>query len=1106
MMVTFVSQCEKNALPKTRRILDSFANRIGSRTWQTVITDEGLSAVKKLLRKSATKSTAVSCHWLRSRSRSELIWVIGNRNKFNEEGIVPVNSTQQPIVNTEWENDWHLLPLIKSLAAIAALFHDWGKASEFFQSKLTAKSAKPIGDPLRHEWISVLFLRAYVNGQSDTQWLERLAKGEFDKAELLRSVAEDHATPLSDLPPVAASIAWLILSHHRLPQAEQFLGAELNEYQRLFQLIKLDWQYQNKYDDNEYKKNLSRCFDYPQGLPSDSTLWLKPAKKWAARLLSQEAVLLQTLETGAWRWLMQQSRLVLMLADHNYSSRDKDEKIQNQLQLYANTQKIKGKNQLKQSLEEHLLGVMKQTLHIAHHLPMFEAQSHQLGYVQDNRILKKKSPPAFAWQDKAVQKILAWREAETAQTTQFNPHQFGFFAVNMASTGQGKTFANAKVMRALSHDTKSLRYILALGLRTLTLQTGDEYRHKIGLQEDELAVLIGSRAVQLLHQQTQDTKQQQTDISGSESEAPLMDDEIIYDTPIPDSVLDTLFQTDKSIALLHAPVLACTIDHIMGATETSRGGRYILPSLRLMSSDLVIDEVDDFVGDDLIAIGRLVHLAGLSGRKVMISSATIPPDLAKGFFNAYQSGWAIFAKARQKSQKVSCAWIDEFTTQTQNFIEQDDLLVQFESAHNAFIEKRLKKLNQTPAKRRLKLVEMTVAQYEKQKLDSETETIHQFYFHQIQLAALAFHQCHSQREPETQKTISFGVVRVANIEPCIQLSRYLLNNAPKNTEIKVMAYHSRQLLIMRNAQEQLLDQLLKRNPDKPEQIFQHPIVQQHIKNSQAENIIFILVATPVEEVGRDHDFDWAIIEPSSLRSIIQMAGRVLRHRTVEKLNEPNIGVLQYNLKGFVQAIQAPQKRHPVFTRPGYEDEVCLLTSHNIADIIELNALNERLDATLRITRPQHLTPNAVLADLEHYKTQKALLPEQAGPETLKGWLQGFWWLTAIPQLYVQFRKGPPQTALYLTSDGKGGWSFKERNEAKELVDVEKRYDIQQQDDLSEQEKTNLWMLRDYAQLLKESPEHYMPLAAAIFGEVRLDKSLLENKALIYQPQLGFSKK
>ena len=38
MMVTFISQCEKNALKKTRRVLDAFANRIGDNTWQTVIT------------------------------------------------------------------------------------------------------------------------------------------------------------------------------------------------------------------------------------------------------------------------------------------------------------------------------------------------------------------------------------------------------------------------------------------------------------------------------------------------------------------------------------------------------------------------------------------------------------------------------------------------------------------------------------------------------------------------------------------------------------------------------------------------------------------------------------------------------------------------------------------------------------------------------------------------------------------------------------------------------------------------------------------------------------------------------------------------------------
>jgi len=97
MMVTFVSQCEKKALNRTRRVLDSFANRIGDNTWQTVITNEGLTAVKKLLRKTASKNTAVSCFWIRSRSRSELVWVVGNRDKFNSEGVVPVNRTEKEV-------------------------------------------------------------------------------------------------------------------------------------------------------------------------------------------------------------------------------------------------------------------------------------------------------------------------------------------------------------------------------------------------------------------------------------------------------------------------------------------------------------------------------------------------------------------------------------------------------------------------------------------------------------------------------------------------------------------------------------------------------------------------------------------------------------------------------------------------------------------------------------------------------------------------------------------------------------------------------------------------------------------------------------------------
>lgn len=101
MMVTFVSQCQKNSLKKTRRVLDAFADRIGDNTWQTVITEDGLAVVKKMLRQTASKNTAVACHWIRSRARSELLWVVGNKSQFDEVGRVPVNYTESEIKTDE---------------------------------------------------------------------------------------------------------------------------------------------------------------------------------------------------------------------------------------------------------------------------------------------------------------------------------------------------------------------------------------------------------------------------------------------------------------------------------------------------------------------------------------------------------------------------------------------------------------------------------------------------------------------------------------------------------------------------------------------------------------------------------------------------------------------------------------------------------------------------------------------------------------------------------------------------------------------------------------------------------------------------------------------
>ncbi len=1010
MIVTFISQCEKNALKKTRRVLDSFANRIGDNTWQTIITMEGLKAVKKLLRKTASKSTAVSCHWVRSSRRVELMWIVGNRDRFNGEGIVPVNRTQKTILDNYKESDWKYLPLIKSLVALSALLHDWGKATQLFQEKLKSSTKK--GDPIRHEWISCMLLNAFIT-QNSENWLERLANGEIEEETLKENIKALDSKVLKNLPNSAKLIMWLIVSHHRLPleleNIEDWQDEEADTIDDILKYVTKEWGYENSYDEDE--ERLKQCFIFPKGLLSNANRWLKELKKWSNRMSKEMDLLNESMSDGSYRIVLHYARLTLMLGDHNYSSQDRDENWNENIGLFANTDQKRKK--MKQKLDEHLCGVMKQALQTVHYLPAFEKEFE---CVKDNRALKRASPKAFSWQDKAVKKIEPIFDTDVRQ---------GFFAVNMASTGCGKTFANAKIMRAVSEDKKSLRYILALGLRTLTLQTGREYKEKIKLEEDELAVLIGSKAVKELHDEQ--IKEESYEDYGSESEEALLDEEIEYDFPMPTEGLSTLLRREKYKAFLHAPLLVCTIDHIMGAVTTKRGGKYILPSLRLMSSDLVIDEIDDFTGSDLIAIGRLVHLAGMLGRKVMISSATIPPDLAEGYFNAYKKGWQLFCKTREAKEEIVTAWIDEFQTKAVviNAFKSNSAIEEYANYHSSFIDKRVAKLAKEMVKRKVDIVAC------KDEIGGDDS----LYFSKIKDALIQKHREHNSVDKETNINVSFGVVRMANIQPCVALSKFLmLAEYPSDIEVRVMSYHSNQVLLLRHEQEKHLDEVLNRKGENEKEAitFTNAILRSHLDGCFSKNMIFIVVATPVEEVGRDHDFDWAVIEPSSFRSIIQMAGRVRRHR-IEVVDKPNIALMQYNLKSF----RVNDDTIRSFNRPGYEIDFTL-KSHNISELIDVKQVEKCLDATLRIKKPKKLNEKGSLSDLEHFMTERDLTDyEGVEADTFQGYLEGSHFLTAHPQYFHPFRKSSPSMNVFLVYDENiDGYIFTEYDKfGKIIVDI-----------------------------------------------------------------------
>ena len=394
MMVTFVSQCEKKALKKTRQVLDAFANRIGDNTWQTLITKEGLQTVHKVLRRHASRSTAVSCHWIRSRSRSQLLWVVGNPRKFNCEGMVPINRTEKDLPSSDVEDNWYYLPLIKSFSGLAALLHDWGKATKLFQDKLNPLTENKFkGDPLRHEWISSLLLMALIrSGQNNDQdkkypqdqyWLDQLIQQKLDEIKLQHILSSELPLylqnqcnqPFDHLPNAACLVLWLVLSHHRLPKTdkEEHYADRTNESpQQTLKRISEQWGYVNRFDEVEFKQRLPDCFQFPQGLLSRSARWLKALSHYAQRIKVQLSIFNAAVDDGSWRVIAHHARLCMMLGDHFYSSQDKDPQWVSPLSLYANTQKDENQqSQLKQKLDEHLVKVADTAVRLCGYLPAF---------------------------------------------------------------------------------------------------------------------------------------------------------------------------------------------------------------------------------------------------------------------------------------------------------------------------------------------------------------------------------------------------------------------------------------------------------------------------------------------------------------------------------------------------------------------------------------------------------------------------------------------------------------------------------------------------------------------------------------------------------------
>jgi len=858
MHITLISACERRAVKRSRAILDSYAIRTGIRSWATPITLEGMQELRALLKASATRQTAVACYRNEGRERMRLLWVVGARDSFGPEGHFPAGHTRRRQAPPGW------LRIVGLLAHAAGLGHDLGKSGNFFAGKLARAVAggPPEADPVRHEWISMRLLQERRQGRNWAQAWQAIA-GQ-------KTLSQPGGLEDSGIAGPEQALDYLIATHHRLFGPVTGAAAPSSE---------------NHVRDGSRARELA-----PAGTLPDDLLEL--LERLQARLVRRAG----ERSPAFWRGAAILSRAALILADHEVSAREPQRWVAG-CGLFANTKN----GAFDQPLDWHLSAVGRRAADFAWRMAGLRL-SGLAGESVEHILSPADERGRFAWQNRAVAAVSALRERFVG----------GLLVFNIAATGAGKTIANAKLACTVSSRP---RFAIALNLRSLTLQTGDALADDLGLGADELATVIGDRVVSRLHAAgkrddpghagTFETEGLATeyDARGGEMELPEWMAVLTRHRPLLRSVIG-------------APVLVSTIDYLINAGEPGRQGHHVSALLRMVDSDLILDEVDSYEPSALVAVLRLVQVAGLMGRSVICSSATLAEPVANAVFRAFASGNEMRCALEEREARFGIAIVDDRSRPTS--LDSD---ARFSDEYSAHVGRQLA---------------MTGKALRRAWVQPIAGGGSDAFFSAIAEAVCRLHLTHAWRGPEG-KRLSFGLVRVANIRTAIRTARELSRRFPN---ARVACYHAREFRIQRYLKERRLDFLLNRKCG-DSHILGDDEIRQLCAVSDGMDFPFIVVATPVEEIGRDHDFDWGVIEPSSAHSIVQTAGRINRHRLLV-VESANLAILQYNLRYLAEGTGKP-----CFTQPGLESPSFRYSYPDLAKLLA-DADLDSLDARLRL--------------------------------------------------------------------------------------------------------------------------------------------------------------
>ncbi|EYU13888.1 CRISPR-associated helicase Cas3, subtype I-F/YPEST [Photorhabdus aegyptia] len=515
--------------------------------------------------------------------------------------------------------------------------------------------------------------------------------------------------------------------------------------------------------------------------------------------------------------------------------------------------------------------------------------------------------------------------------------------------------------------------------------------------------------------------------------------------------------------------------------------------LRLLSSDLVLGEPDDFDIDDLPALCRLVNWAGLLGSRVLLSSATLPPALTQALFNAYRAGRQDYQLACGQPGapvNICCAWFDEYNVAQLDVTNAQ----QFKDQHDAFVVKRMGGLEEQVLLRQAKLVPITVKDY-------NAEAVIQAMAKVMYRSMLKLRRKHYQRHP-SGKTVSIGLIRMANIDPLVAVAQRLLQiPVPENVHIHYCVYHSQHPMAIRSHLEHRLDSTLIRY-DK-EALWQVAEIRRALEETPERHHIFVVIATSIAEIGRDHDYDWIIAEPSSMCSLIKLAGLIQRHRQRQP-QEPNLYILAKNY----EALKVVNLIRPVYCRPGFESEEYCLVSHDLEELLEHDEY-ELISSLPRILERDNAgegPPFRNLADLEHRRLWKEL---QGDPDNEFRYCAALWWRNgqaswcAELQRRKQFRQSEPDELHYLLLEEEGKTATLMVLDNDPAGIKESRYFYESE--LSLAPGVSIWIELDIEAIYQRLADTYqieLKDASLRFGEICLRKKD-DNEIWCYHPFLGF---